>query len=96
MAEKVTNATLAALMTQRFDQMDERVDGLTVQVKETNGRLRHAETAIAILEDARKGAGGTGPDGVVAIPKKYIALGVAAGAGVVEILRALWPMLTQK
>ena len=32
---------------ERFDDVAERVDGLTTQVKETNGRLRKAESTLA-------------------------------------------------
>ena len=38
---------LRQLITQRFDALDRRVDALTVQVRETNGRLRIAEGAIS-------------------------------------------------
>ncbi len=40
-------ASLKELITQRFDGLDRRVDALTVQVRETNGRLRIAESAIS-------------------------------------------------
>lgn len=40
-------AGLKELLTQRFDGTDERLDALTAQVRETNGRLRSAETTIA-------------------------------------------------
>jgi predicted nucleic acid-binding Zn-ribbon protein len=40
-------AGLKELITQRFDSVDERIDALTSQVRETNGRLRMAESAIA-------------------------------------------------
>ena len=40
-------AILKELITQRFDDLDRRVDALTAQVRETNGRLRLAESAIA-------------------------------------------------
>jgi len=38
---------LKELILQRFDGVDARLDALTAQVKETNGRLRQAETSIA-------------------------------------------------
>lgn len=41
---------LKELITQRFNATDARLDGLTVQVKETNGRLRGAETNIANMQ----------------------------------------------
>ena len=40
-------ALLRELITQRFDGLDHRVDALTEQVRETNGRVRDAEWAIA-------------------------------------------------
>ncbi len=41
---------LERLITQRFDGMDARVDRLTIQVTETNGRLRGAERDIANIQ----------------------------------------------
>jgi len=40
-------AGLKELLTQRFDGTDERLDALTAQVKETNGRVRTEEAATA-------------------------------------------------
>ena len=40
-------AGLKELMTQRFDSVDQRLDALTAQVRETNGRVRIEETATA-------------------------------------------------
>ena len=38
---------LKELMLQRFDSIDSRLDALTSEVKETNGRLRTEETLMA-------------------------------------------------
>lgn len=86
---RITNETLAALMTQRFDQMDERVDALTTQVKETNGRLRTAEKDIAVLQANSNGGG------FVAIPKKWIVVALAAGGAIGAFVKALWPALVR-
>lgn len=43
----MNEVSLKELLTQRFDALDARVDALTDQVRETNGKLRMAEAAIA-------------------------------------------------
>jgi hypothetical protein len=47
----ITNETLAALLQANHVDMSRRIDALTAQVRETNGRLRAAESKIAVLED---------------------------------------------
>jgi hypothetical protein len=47
----ITNETLAALMQANHVDMSRRIDALTQQVRETNGRLRTAEAEIAVLKD---------------------------------------------
>jgi hypothetical protein len=57
----ITNETLAALMQANHVDMSRRIDALTEQVKETNGRLRIAESKIAVLEDRPRQSGGSRP-----------------------------------
>ncbi len=49
--------TLREFLEQRFDAQDDKLDSLIVKADTTNGRLRAAETAIAVLKWAT-GAGG--------------------------------------
>ena len=51
------NVSLRELLEQRFDSQDEKLDAIVVQTTATNGRLRTAEKAIAVLNWAL-GAGG--------------------------------------
>jgi Tfp pilus assembly protein FimV len=46
----ITNETLAALMQANHVDMSRRIDALTAEVKETNGRLRTAESEIAVAK----------------------------------------------
>jgi hypothetical protein len=46
----ITNETLAALLQANHVDMSRRIDALTAQVRETNGRLRDAERKVAVLE----------------------------------------------
>jgi hypothetical protein len=57
----ITNETLAALMQANHVDMSRRIDALTAQVTETNGRLRSAEQKIAVLEDRPRHFGGSRP-----------------------------------
>jgi hypothetical protein len=54
----ITNETLAALLQANHVDMSRRIDALTEQVRETNGRLRAAEQKIAVLEDRPRASGG--------------------------------------
>ncbi len=89
----VTNETLAALMQTHHDNVMGRIEELTVQVKETNGRLRKAEMAIAILESAgaaRMREGGGIGSGQVATG---LAIAAAAVWGAVQVLFKMGDLL---
>jgi outer membrane murein-binding lipoprotein Lpp len=52
----VTTETLAALMNAHHEDVCSRIDALTTQVKETNGRLRTAETKVAVQQSELEAA----------------------------------------
>lgn len=82
----------------------DRLDGLTTQVKETNGRVRTLESGAAVANqritsleketfrrwgDPPQVAARAEAEGGVVIPKKWIAAGLSIGAGVGAALVAL-------
>ena len=86
---RITNETLAALMTEHHAQTTKRLDKIDEKQAIANGRLSKAELAIAVLEDARRSVANDG--GVVAIPKRWIAAALAAGGAIGAFVKAVWP-----
>lgn len=88
----VTNETLAAMLKVQHEAVTQRLEELTEQVRETNGRLRKAETTIAVLEAAPKQTTITTP-----VNNSQVMTGIAvAGAavwGVVQVLFKLGDVL---
>jgi hypothetical protein len=84
----VTNEVLAAILRAQHEEVTRRIDELTEQVRETNGRLRKAELSIAVLELVRSTP--TSMPSLSAISAGKVATGIAvAGAavwGVVQVL----------
>ena len=84
------------LLTMRFDALDSRVDDLTVQVRETNGRLRAAEGAIAdakprmVTLEREMGELRKGENRRISIWDVWIVLGsIASTVGVMKFFGAL-------
>jgi hypothetical protein len=100
----VTTETLAALMNAHHEDVCARIDALTTQVKETNGRLRAAETNIAVakselatLKQRQPMPSGPTPavssmsNGDLALTVKRVGMGLAiAGAAVWGLVEGLW------
>jgi hypothetical protein len=91
----ITNETLAALLQANHVHMIQRIDALTEQVKETNGRLRVAESKIAVLEDRPRASGArpavssmSGGDLELNVKKlsAWIAGGLVASWGAVKLI----------
>jgi hypothetical protein len=90
----ITNETLAALLQANHVDMSRRIDALTDQVRETNGRLRAAESKIAVLEDRPSSRSRPALSGIVVADPElsvkrlsaWIAGGLVASWGAVKLI----------
>lgn len=106
MTPAITRDDLRAFAEDIKENLGTRIDSLTVQVRETNGRVRRLEIDAAVQEqrtaslETERGArrlllAGDDGGGGITITKKqltgWIGIGTMAGAALVK----LWPLFAQ-